>query len=456
MSRHVVVALGLLFWTSVCKAAPVVGAGCEYDGVHCTDIRGGLSTACLAELERRYLDTEVRYARPPKRGGCAASVEDSRIWSPLPRLGRITWREVFGDPVALRRTVAQAAGKTQCQLMAGEARHSLRETCAAHAFARLSVLHRTCGGVLAWDARPDLAAEFADLSAEDLMDPWDRRSFGDRPGEGERQFAWRVARCRGVPKEALRHIETVRPPPLGVGNRFRQHRGLVAVAARLGSVWAIAQHGQRADEVNAMARADLGLAYIARGMREAIPVRRLAFLLVARMHDLRRESPQIDWSELSQEFSEDEMEVARPAAERLLRDGWRPLPEPQEGALTWPWAIVPPVVETRYIGRRYDRHGNVRWVDPDGSEFWFAPDGSVESKYPDEDEPGSIIVYHTQIDRAGRVVRRWTDAAGNERWTDQDGHEHWVDGDGAERWVDWGGTEWVLLPIGVPLPEDAK
>ena len=442
--------------TSFLAAAPMVDAGCEYDSVHCTDIRGGLSTACMAELDRRYLDAEVRYGRLPKRGGCGASVEDSRMWSPLPRLDRITWRDVFGDAMALRQTVAQAASKKRCQLMAGEARHSLREACAAHAFARLSVLHRTCGGVLAWDARPDLAAEFADLSAEDFMDPWDRRSFEDRPGEGERQFAWRVARCRGVPKEALRHIETVRPPPLGVGNRFRQHRGLVAIAGRLGSVWAIAQDGYTAEEVNGMARADLGLAYIARGKREDAPARRLGFLLVAQLHDSRRESPQIDWSELPQEFSEDELEAARPVAEGLLQDGWRPLPEPQEDALTWPWAIAPPVVETRYIARRYDRHGNVRWVYRSGVEHWFAPDGSVESEYPDEDEPGSILVYHTQMDREGRVARRWTDAAGNERWTDREGHEHWVDGDGAERWVDWGGTEWVLLPIGVPLPEDSE
>ena len=174
--------LGTLSSTCLCMAVPMAAADCEYDSVHSTDIRGGLSTACMAELDGRYLDTEVRFARPPKRGGCGATSDAPGVWSPLPRFGRITWRDVFGDPVALRRTVAQAAGKTECQLMAGEARHSLREVCAADAFARLSVLHRACGGVLAWDARPDLAAELADLSAEDFMDPWDRRLFEDRPG----------------------------------------------------------------------------------------------------------------------------------------------------------------------------------------------------------------------------------------------------------------------------------
>ena len=449
-------ALAVLAPASFFAAAPVVGAGCEYDGVHCTDIRGGLSRTCMAELDRRYLDTEVRFARPPKRGGCGATSDAPGVWSPLPRFGRITWRDVFGDPMALRRTVAQAAGKTECQLMAGEARHSLREVCAADAFARLSVLHRTCSGVQEWDANPDLATEFEDMSVVDLMDLWDRKAYGDRSAEAEHHFAWRVAKCRSV-SAALTEIPTVRPPYHVWGSDWGQHPGLVAIAARVGGVWAIAQRGQTAEDLNAMAMADLGLAYLGRANLEDDPAHRLVFLLVARAHDLRREIPQIDWNELPREFSEDQVEAARPLAEALLREGWRPLPESQEDALTWPWAIAPPAVETQYIGRRYDRHGNVRWVYPNGVERWFAPDGTVEYEYQDEDgEPGPILTYDVQMDTAGRVVRRWTDAAGNERWTDQDGHEHWVDGDGAERWVDWGGTEWVLLPIGAAFPADAE
>ena len=449
-----VVALAALFWVGLCTAEPT--AGCEYDSVHCTDIRGGLSTACMAELDRRYLDAEVRYARPPKRGGCGATPDDPRVWSPLPRFGRITWRSVFGDPVALRRSVAQAAGKAQCQPMAGEARHSLREACAADAFARLSVLHRTCSGVQTWDANPDLATEFEDMSVVDLMDPWDRNAYGDRPVEAEHHFAWRVAKCRNV-AAALIEIPTVRPPYHVWGGDWGQHPGLVAIAARLGSFWAIAQRGQTAEEVNATATADLGLAYLGRANLEDDPAHRLALLLVARAHDLRRETPQIDWSELPQEFPEGQVEAEGPSPRPCCATAGGPLAEPQEDALTWPWAIAPPVVETRYIGRRYDRYGNVRWVDPDGSEFWFGSDGTVEYEYRGADGgPGPILTYHMQMDTAGRVAHRWTDEAGNERWTDLDGHEHWVDDDGAERWVDWGGTEWVLLPIGVPLPEDAE
>ena len=227
-------------------------------------------------------------------------------------------------------------------------------------------------------------------------------------------------------------------------------------SAPLRRVWAIAQRGQTAEEVNATARANIGLAYLGRANLEDDPAHRLALLLVARAHDLRRDSPQIDWSELPLEFSEGEIQAARPVAERLLREGWQPLPEPREKALAWPWAIAPPVVATRYIARRYDRHGNVRWVYPNGAENWFGPDGSTEIDYVNEWGERLLFEGHPQIATAGRVARGWTDEAGNERWTDLDGHEHWVDDDGAERWVDWGGTEWVLLPIGVPLPEDAE
>ena len=92
---------------------------------------------------------------------------------------------------------------------------------------------------------------------------------------------------------------------------------------------------------------------------------------------------------------------------------------------------------------------------PNGAEDWFAPNGEVESDYVNE-HGEQIIEYHTQIETAGVTMRRWIDEAGKERWTDKDGHEHWIDNDGAERWVDWDGTEWVLLPIGVPLPEDTE
>ena len=288
------------------------------------------------------------------------------------------------------------------------------------------------------------------------MDLWDRDAYGDRPIEAEHRFAWRAAKCRSVPKEALRQIEAVRPPHHIWGSRQGQHRGLGAIAARLGSVWAIAQRSQTAEEVNATARANIGLAYLGRAILEDDLVRRLAFLLVAQEHDLRRDSPQIDWSELPLEFSEGEMQAARPVAERLLREGWPPLPELREKTLAWPWAIAPPAAATRYIARRYDRYGNVRWVYPNGAEHWFGPDGSIEIDYVNEWGERLLFEGHSQIATAGRVARRWTDETGNERWTDLDGHEHWVDDDGAERWVDWGGTEWVLLPIGVPLPEDAE
>ena len=211
--------------------------------------------------------------------------------------------------------------------------------------------------------------------------------------------------------------------------------------------------------MNATAAWDLPLAYIRRAVgaaleRNASPSMYLPFLLAARHYDLRAQA-RIEWSELPQVFSEDEIEAATPTAERLLRDGWQSLPEKEDKDLNWPWAIAPPIVETRFIARRYDRHGNLRWVYPNGAEHWFGPNGEVEMDYVNE-RGEKVIVYHTQIATAGVRARQWTDEAGNERWTDQDGHEHWIDNDGAERWVDWGGTEWILLPIGVPLPRDAE
>ena len=455
MSAHSGVWLAGLAWAGFCAAAPMVSADCEYDGSHCTDIYGDLSGGCVTTLDRRYLDTHVRLARLPKRGRCAAT-DDSRIWVPLPRLNRIVWRDVFKDPLALRHAVVEAAAKSQCQAMAGEAPHALREVCAADAFARLSVLHQACARVLAWDESSPEAAAYAaelELSLHDFVDPWDRDAYGNRPVEAEHHFAWRAAKCRSVPKEALKPIEMVRPP--GPYDRFGQHPWLARIAARLGSVWANAQWGQDAKEINATARANVALAYLHREVMSNRS-RRLPFLLVAKAHDSRLNDPQIDWSELPQEFSEDEIEAATPAAQRLLRDGWQPLPEEGDRDLTWPWAIAPPVVETRFIARRYDRYGNLRWVYPNGGEHWFGPNGEVEIDYVNEYGEQVVFESHTQIETASVRVREWIDEAGKERWTDKDGHEHWIDDDGAERWVDWNGTAWVLLPIGVPLPENTE
>lgn len=54
MSKRNLATFAFLLSASACAAAPTAGA----DSEHCTDIRG--SGACMAELDRRYLDAEVR------------------------------------------------------------------------------------------------------------------------------------------------------------------------------------------------------------------------------------------------------------------------------------------------------------------------------------------------------------------------------------------------------------
>lgn len=458
-----VAALAGIAWAGACAAADVVPAS-EVEKLRqlCGPLWGEMSAECFAALERLYVDRDVT------RNWHSEPLEDPAAgprgpWTPLPISDRIVWRDVFTDPVALRHRVDEAAAKAECRAMRGESRHELRDDCAADAFARLSVLQRACGRILYWDG-----SDYHDGWAVEW--DWERRSLNEDArdseahargtatlAESELHFAWRLRKCRTVPAMAMSRVFALQMPPHQL--RRYQDTELLQVAARLGSPWANTQAGAVPEDMNATAAWDLPLAYIRRAVgaaleRNASPSMYLPFLLAARHYDLRTRA-RIEWSELPQVFSEDEIEAATPTVEQLLRDGWQPLSEEEDNDLNWPWAIAPPIVETRFIARRYDRHGNLRWVYPNGAEHWFGPNGEAEMDYVNE-RGEKVIVYHTQIATAGVRARQWTDEAGNERWTDQDGHEHWIDNNGAERWVDWGGTEWVLLPIGVPLPEDAE
>ena len=335
----------------------------------------------------------------------------------------------------------------------------LRSACAADALARLSVLHRACGQILYWDREDDTwIAEWKWRRPLEQGERYRENPLQDLAGQDERElhFAWRLAKCRAVPSAAMKPIERVRPPYLGniLLDVYDQSISLRVIAARLGSVWANTQVGHRTRQLNATAKEDLTLAYIGRSIHAALGVEtsewmRLPFLLAAKAYDLQSKAPKIDWSELPLMYSESDIEAAQAVARDVVQNGWQPMPESSDRDLTWPWAIAPPVVETRFIARRYDRYGNIRWVYPGGSEYWFGHDGSVQQAHLDSD---LVVTGHTQISTAGLVERRWRDADGNERWADKLGHEHWTDESGAEHWVDWGGTEWVLLPIGDPLP----
>ena len=423
----------------------------------CRNLPDGISAACFAKLERRYLGREVPYSRALDPRPLAERDRGS-FWWPPPRTDRILWRDVFADPLALRRAVHNAANQTRCQAMPGEAPHHLRTQCAADAFARLSTLHRACGWILGWAGSELL---------EDRVAPWEwllvyesfQQTLIDETNpatleERDEHLAWRLAKCRQVSPAALAPIEMIRPPYGGnyVGNRDGQGPGLEDIAARLGSVWANSAPGGTEEDVNATAKATLAFAYVQR-IRFARPEWQLPLLLVAKMHDLDSGEPQLDWRDLPRMFAASDIEAALPTATQLHRQGWQPLPEREDRDLTWPWTVAPPVVETRHIARRNDRYGNVRWVYPSGSEYWFGHDGDVQQVHPNSDV---LIAGHSQISTAGVAIRRWTDADGSERWADKLGQEHWLDEDGAEHWIDWRGTEWILLPIGVPFPAHSQ
>ena len=413
-----------------------------------------VSTACLEKLDRRYVGREVPYGRPSEPLALAERRETSSLWWPLPRVDRITWRDVFADPLALRRAVVDASIQPRCQAMPGEAPHHLRSACAADAFVRLSVLHRACSWILYWDRSELVEDRVAGWEWLLVFEPGQRHLIDEaHPAtleERDQHFAWRLAKCRRVPPAALAPIEMIRPPYIGniLANTHGQGLRLNEIAARLGSPWANSRPGGIERETNATAGVNLAFAYIQR-LGFASPAEWLPLILAARMHDLGNDEPQLDWSGLPVAFSAIEIDAAAPMASRLHRRGWQPLPERESRDLTWPWAIAPPVIETQYIARRYDRYGNVRWVYPDGSEYWFGHDGSVEHETPNTD---LLVIGHTQISAEGVAARRWTNADGSERWADKLGYEHWLDDEGAEHWIDWSGTEWVLLPIGEPFP----
>ena len=253
----------------------------------CGPLWGEMSAKCFAALERLYVGRDVT------RNWHSEPLEDPAAgprgpWTPLPISDRIVWRDVFADPMALRRRVDEAAAKPECRAMRGESRHELRDACAADAFARLSVLQRACGRIPYWDG-----SDYHDGWAVEWE--WERRSLHEDArdseahargtatlAESELHFAWRLRKCRSVPTEAMSRVFALRPSPHHFGPY--QHTELLHVAARLGSPWANTQAGAVPEDVNATAAWDLPLAYIRRAAGAALghnasPSMYLPFLL---------------------------------------------------------------------------------------------------------------------------------------------------------------------------------
>ena len=421
----------------------------------CTPLWRDLSPQCMATLDSIYLGRDVTlnlHSGPEER---PSSLQP--YWRPIFVGDRIAWRDVFRDPIALRAAVEAAAANSQCHARVGEARHDLREACAADAFARLSVLRHACNRTLYLDARESQRwneewARERQTVDRTLQDGDDYALRVAAIEESELHFAWRLRKCRAVPSAATSRITALRLSPF---ERYfiSQWWELTVIAARIGSPWASARAGRvglAGADVNATAELDLALGYLRRAkLQKSGQFWHLPHLLAARTHDLRREAPLLDWSNLQQHFSHAEIDAAQPAVDRILREGWQPtMNEEVLNEVTWPWAIAPPVLETRLI-RRWYQDGSVRWRHEDGLEVWIGEDGYSHFVSPD----GSESTAHSSrlSERRRPKLRRWVDEHGRSRWLDYHGREHWIDADGAEHWITFGGIEWILLPL-EPMP----
>ena len=413
----------------------------------CAPLWGDLSPECLAALDRVYMDRDVTanwHSDPEER---PSEPSPPRTWWLIAVEDHIVWRDVFGDPLALRIAVAQASTDSQCHAGVGDAPHHLREDCAADAFARLSVLRDACDNILYWDRGEghdwaetwSWARRTVDKAAQDADDHALRTAALD---ESELHIAWRLRRCRAVPSAALDRVVAVRISPFEF-HQQSQWWELRIIAARLGSRWANVRLSGPPAEINATAKSDLALAYVRRAGSEG--PRHLVYLLAAREYDSGAPAHRLDWRGLDSHFSQTAIDRARPAVARLLRDGWRPMEEQDDGGVTSPWAIAPPVLETRFIRRRVDEDGRMRWVYEDGYENWMESNGFTRLINPDGSDWG--VFAHSQLsDRRRPKLRTWMDEHGRPRWLDYHGVEHWIDADGAEHWITFGGTEWILLP----------
>lgn len=405
-----------------------------------------LSEECHAALEAHYSHRPVYCDLDSAPGDWWGPPR----WRPLPRKEVLEWRDVFEDASGVRGKVEAAVRDPVCRLREHEFRAGLRQPCAADAMARLAALQRACveplaredeanpyfhGWPLVWAEHRAVVEEHGDENYWQLIADLD---------ETELHFAWRMTKCRAVPKLAFDKIPMLRPP--SHWGPQDQHNLLMGAAARLGSPWAIAMAGADTHATDAVAierwtDAPLPLALVS--LADQASQGSLSYLLAARGEDLRSETPWFDWRGFEQAFSAEEIRAARTAAERIRAQGWPPCCKPQRGDSPWPWTDLPTVVRTEYLRQRIDEEGNVRRVYRSGGEEWVK-DGRTYTVKPDGEE---LIGFDHS-----RILRRWTDADGTERWVDEWGTEHWLDADGTEHWIRLDGTEWILLPLGEPFP----
>lgn len=203
-------------------------------------------------------------------------ITDAREEWAMPGLGGILWHRAFEDPLETRQVAGEALSRTECVVASGRLRPRLRERCAADEMAKLGVLHVACVGLMVrddawqelgvtgkyeedWRSKEELVAE----TAVDQDAYW----RGKRELMEERlRFAWRLQRCREVPRDALAWVDVLPVPEHDSG----AHQGvdLLQAAARLGhrgaALWSINQPADLA----VVARWDRALASLVRSETE--------------------------------------------------------------------------------------------------------------------------------------------------------------------------------------------
>ena len=276
------------------------------------------SPACMAALDRRYLDGLV------DEGFGYPRVVDS-----------LTWREVFDGAVHTRSSVVEALRNPDCRVPNGSIRPDLRESCAADEMVRLAVLQQKCGQALTMDdhyggvhdGNWEWQLDHVSRQASDQDDYYRRRSDAE---EQQLRFAWSLRRCR-LARGGVEWIDTL-PLPGGGMTDADQGWHLAGAAARLGNPRAMLAYpfGDEA-HLNALAAFDPAIAYCHLARRSQSPEHE-AYILVARHYnETLRRGAALDWAGLSwsqgriANHPDDEISVR---ARRIIVAGWRPLSEP--------------------------------------------------------------------------------------------------------------------------------
>ena len=301
----------------------------------CPSLWGELSDDCMAALEARYADR-------------AAGLRDFDI-PPLPLSTSITWRQVYADPAATRRIVADALRNPECRVPEGQVRPDLGEVCAADAMTRFAILQQQCGLILLkkgsgasrqriWES---VSSSIENDKSLDFDEYHRHRTNID---EDEFRGTWHVRKCRAaepvvrawlpefpVPQEGPESRTYYEGSMLVISHEMRtydQGKHLIPAAARLGSEWALARTLDSAAHINAMAEFDLALAYAGRARKVGSESDHYpSYIMVAgfyahlrgvSLHEFRLPRPKV-------EFTEEQLQAAKEEVRRIVERGWEPM-----------------------------------------------------------------------------------------------------------------------------------